>query len=170
VSSEQTENEADSGWMARVEIHEMLAIYGDFVGQSDWRRLNCSSHSSLCSIPEAIGCGFPSGHPRVQEPLANEARQPRAHLMTNIYVKLSRTLRSAGLTPTAGSTYRQYIEMEGWSSGHTRTLQSAPAQDAGSRLEFLGYDRSSPRPRPLAFIWRGRELPTGADISIGSEA
>jgi hypothetical protein len=65
VSSEQTENEADSGWMARVEIHELLARYGDFVGQSDWRRLNCSSHSPLCSIPEAIGCGFLSGHPRV---------------------------------------------------------------------------------------------------------
>ena len=135
MSSEQTENEADSGWMARVEIHEMLAIYGDFVGQSDWRRLNCSSHSSLCSIPEAIGCGFPSGHPRVQEPLANEARQPRAHLMTNIYVELlgryeAQVRRRLLAVHTDGRAV----------FGTYKDLAFSTAQDAGSRL-VLGYDR-----------------------------
>lgn len=70
----------------RLELHELPGRYGDAIDDRDWPRLaNIFTEDAVFDLTDLGGPAL-QGLAEIQRYMDVEARHPRTHLMTNIYV------------------------------------------------------------------------------------
>jgi 3-phenylpropionate/cinnamic acid dioxygenase small subunit len=70
----------------RIELHELPGRYGDAIDDRDWARLaEIFTDDAVFDITD-LGEPCLNGLAEIQRYMDEDARHPRAHLMTNIYV------------------------------------------------------------------------------------
>jgi len=70
----------------RIELHELPGRYGDAIDDRDWARLDQIFTEDAVFDLTDLGEPRLEGLAEIKRYMDEEARQPRAHLMTNIYV------------------------------------------------------------------------------------
>jgi hypothetical protein len=70
----------------RIELHELPGRYGDAIDDRDWERLGTIFTEDAVFDLTDLGEPRLNGLAEIRRYMDEDARHPRAHLMTNIYV------------------------------------------------------------------------------------
>ncbi len=70
----------------RLELHELPGRYGDAIDDRDWDRLGQIFTDDAVFDLTDLGAPLLEGLDRIKAFMDTEARHPRTHMMTNIYV------------------------------------------------------------------------------------
>jgi 3-phenylpropionate/cinnamic acid dioxygenase small subunit len=70
----------------RIELHELAGRYGDAIDDRDWDRLGQIFTEDAVFDLTDLGEPRLEGLPEIKRYMAEDAKHPRTHLMTNIYV------------------------------------------------------------------------------------
>ena len=121
----------------RLELHELPGRYGDAIDDRDWDRLDRIFTDDAVFDLTDLGVPLLEGLPAIKRFMDKDARHPKTHTMTNIYVdettdgvKLNFriiALQPKGLAGTA-SYYDEVVKTdEGWRVAHrVVTLRRRP--------------------------------------------
>ena len=112
----------------RVELHELPGRYGDTIDDRNWEALSTIFTNDATFDLTDLGIPMLNGLDRISQFMDTEARHPRTHMMTNIYVDETAdgvkmyfrivALRGAGLVDSA-SYYDDVIKTPaGWRVKH----------------------------------------------------
>jgi 3-phenylpropionate/cinnamic acid dioxygenase small subunit len=112
----------------RLELHELPGRYGDAIDDRDWERLDRIFTDDAVFDLTDLGVPLLEGLPAIKQFMDKEAKHPKTHMMTNIYVDDTHSgvklffrivaLQRGGLTGTA-SYYDDVVRTpEGWRVQH----------------------------------------------------
>lgn len=112
----------------RLELHELPGRYGDAIDDRDWERLGRIFTDDAVFDLTDLEVPLLEGLPAIKRFMDEEAKHPKTHMMTNIYVDEDDSgvqlyfrivaLRSKGLTGTA-SYYDDVVKTPaGWRVQH----------------------------------------------------